>query len=177
MIREGIMSRHRVTRGKGAKKSPRPAAPQKAAKKKAKKPIATRSARAAAEKRSATARKREGTKGRKATLFAQAMGMCAPGYEVLVRGPLRTPGRKGLVEINGPAEKGVPAGTKCACLTLASSSCKKHPSRIKVRTGHYIVGKTRRRAVWVPKVLVDKGIITVKEDVKFRCNKMNGKAL
>ena len=72
-------------------------------------------------------------------------------------------------------------GTKCTCLSLAYSSCKKHPSRTKVRTGHFLVqrdaGKTRRRAVWVPKVLVDKGIITVKEDVKFRVNKVNGKAL
>jgi hypothetical protein len=50
-------------------------------------------------------------------------------------------------------------------------------SAIKVRTGHYIVGKTRRRAVWVPKVLVDKGIIKVKKDVKFRVNKMNGKSI
>ena len=177
MIREGIMSRHRVTRGKGAKKSPRPAAPQKAAKKKAKKPIATRSARAAAEKRSATARKREGTKGRKATLFAQAMGTCAPGYEVLIH----EPGKAGFIEINGRAEEGC-EGKKCQCLNLAKSSCKKHPSRKKVRTGHFVASPTkarpyRRYAVWVPKVLVDKGIIKVKEDVKFRCNKMNGKPL
>ena len=127
MIREGIMSRHRVTRGKGAKKSPRPAAPQKAAKKKAKKPIATRSARAAAEKRSATARKREGTKGRKATLFAQAMGMCAPGYEVLVRGPLRTPGRKGLVEINGPAEENPQPYSPQLGWRSTSAWCRSHP--------------------------------------------------
>ena len=50
-------------------------------------------------------------------------------------------------------------------------------SAVKVRTGHFIEGKTRRRAVWVPKVLVEKGIIKVKKDVKFRMDKYGGKPL
>ena len=165
----------RATRGK---KAPRPAAPQKAAKKKVKK--ITRSvaaADAAAAKRSATARRREQTKGRKTNSFVQAMGLIPRRYELL----LRHPSTKRFVQINGPAEEGC-EGKHCYCLAMNRSSCKKHPSRIKVRTGHFIACPTKaypnkRRAVWVPKVLVDKGIITVKKDVKFRCNKMNGKAL
>ena len=93
---------------------------------------------------------------------------------------MREPGGR-FMGINGDAEKGVPEGTPCTCNTRKSPSCKKHPSRTKVRTGHYIVCKsvckTQRRAVWVPKVLVDKGIITVKKDVKFRMNKYGGKPL
>ncbi len=162
----------RNTRGKGAKKPPRPAAPQKAAKKKVKK--ITRSvaaADAAAAKRSATARRREQTKGRKTNSFVQAMGLIPRRYELL----LRHPSTKRFVQINGPAEEGC-EGKHCYCLAMNRSSCKKHPSRIKVRTGHFIACPTKaypnkRRAVWVPKVLVDKGVIKVKEDAKFRTNK------
>jgi len=167
----------RDTRGKGAKKSPRPAAPQKAAQKKVKK--ITRSvaaADAAAAKRSATVRRSLAVRGRKATSLAQAMDLIPPGFEVLIHDGKR------LVETNGPAEKGAKGWRQCDCLKMGRSSCKKHPSREKVRTGHFIACPTKerpnkRRAVWVPKVLVDKGIIKVKEDVKFRVNKMNGKAL
>ncbi len=173
MIARESMATKKARGGNRGKKSPRPAGPQKVDAKKAKKPIATRSARAAARKRSATARRTMKVRGQKATLFAQALGRCAPGYEVLIH----EPGKPGFIEITGPAEKGVPKGTRCRCLSLDKSSCKKHPSIIKVRTGHYIVGKTQRRAVWVPKVLVDKGIIKVKENAKFNRNKMNGKPL
>ena len=168
------MSHRRNTGGKGRKKP----LGRKSRAKKGKEKITTRSAADAyadAAKRSATACRRMAMRGRKATSLAQALGKCPLDCMVLIHGG-RGSG-KGLVESNGPAEPGVPKGTKCTCLSLYKSSCKKHPSREQVRTGHYIVGKTQRRAVWVPKVLVDKGIITVKEDVKFRCNKMNGKAL
>ena len=168
----------RNTRGKGAKKPPRRAGPPKKKRQKAAeitRSVAAKNAKRAA--RSATARRREATRGRKATLFAKAMGICPRDCEVLVHGP---DGRR--VEINGLAEEGVPKGTRCHCLSLLKSSCKKHPSREKIRTGHFIACPTKaypnkRRAVWVPKVLVDKRIIKVKEDVKFRVNKMNGKAL
>ena len=49
-----------------------------------------------------------------------------------------------------------------------------------MRTGHYVVHgqkAPRRFTVWVPKVLVDKGIIKVKEGVKFRKNFHGGKPL
>ena len=159
------MPRRKTGDANGGQKSPGPKKSAKVNK------ITTGSARAATEKRSATARRREATKGRKATSFAQAMGMCAPGYEVLIHN-----GRR-LVETNGPAEKGAKKGAKCRCLSLRWSSCKKHPSRIKVRTGHFINYPSHRRAVWVPKVLVDKNIIKVKKDVKFRMNKYGGKPL
>ena len=58
---------------------------------------------------------------------------------------------------------------------------KKQKKITKVRSGHFLVqrhaGKTRRRAVWVPKVLVDKNIIKVDKTVKFRKNKHGGKPL
>ena len=166
-----IMSRHRITGGKGRKK---PLGAKKAAKKDKKTTRSVAAADAAAAKRSATASRRMAVRGPKATSLAQALGKCPRDCVVLIHGG-RGSG-KGLVESNGPAEEGC-EGKTCLCLSLTKSSCKKHPSRIKVRTGHYIVGKTRRRAVWVPKVLVDKGIIKVKKDVKFRMNKYGGKPL
>ena len=166
------MARLKIRGANGRYISPNP---KKSAKKP--EPITTRSARAAAEKRSAKARQREETKGQKATLFAQAMGICPRDCEVLTHGP-----NGDFAETNGPPEEGVPANTVCHCLSLDSSSCKKHPSRKKVRTGHFIACPTKkqpnkRRAVWVPKVLVDKGIIKVKEGVKFRKNFHGGKPL
>ena len=79
------------------------------------------------------------------------------------------------METNGPPEAGAKGWRQCHCLALDRSSCKKHPSREKVQTGHFIACPTKarpnqRRAVWVPKVLVDKGIIKVKKDVKVRKN-------
>ena len=166
------MPRRKTGDANGGQKSPGPKKSAKVNK------ITTRSARAATEKRSATARRREQTKGRKTNSFAHAMGLIPRRLELL----LRHPSTKRFVQINGDAEEGVPEGAHCRCLALSRRSCPKHPSRIKVRTGHFIACPTKaepnkRRAVWVPKVLVDKGIIKVKEDVKFRTNKMNGKAL
>ena len=149
-------------------KAPRPAAPQKGAKKKVKK--ITRSVAARKAKRATQLQQRVP----KSTLFMKALDNIPSGYELLLQDA------SGFVEINGPAEEEGCEKKQCRCLSLGHSSCKKHPSCEKVRTGHFIVGKTQRRAVWVPKVLVDKGVIKVKEDAKFQKNWknfMNGKPL
>ena len=166
------MPRKKAGGGKRGQKSP---APKKSAKSQAQK---VTTGRAKCPKKVEIGRRTMSLRGRKATSLAQALDLIPPGYEVI----LQDPKTKAFLQIHGDAEKGVPKKTKCTCLSLAKRCCKKHPSRIKVRTGHFIVqsdgpGKTRRRAVWVPKVLVDKGIIKVKKDVKFRVNKMNGKSI
>ena len=159
----------RNTRGKGAKKPPRRAGPQKKGAKKPKK--VTKSGASKHANRPGVRRKEMALRGRKATSLAQALGICPLDCEVLIRDATR------LVETNGPAEEGC-EGKHCRCLSLTYSSCKKHPSREKVRTGHFVkYPSDSRRAVWVPKVLVEKGIIKVKKDAKFRINKRNGKPL
>lgn len=78
-----------------------------------------------------------------------------------------------FVNINGLPEKGC-EGEPCLCNRRRSSSCPAHPSRVKVRTGHYFKDKrgdkTKRVAEWVLKALVEVGHEEIDETVKFRIN-------
>ena len=151
------MPRRKTGSANGGQKSP---APRKGAKKMKK---ITRSVAAAAAKsaaRSDSARRTFQLKGPKSTSLMLAYGKIKRGYELV----LQHPKTGSLLEINGPAEEGAKGWTQCHCLTLKYSSCLKHPSREKVRTGHFIACPTKerpnkRRAVWVPKVLVEKGYV------------------
>ena len=72
------------------------------------------------------------------------------------------PGGGFVKDLNGEAEEGVPEGTRCNCLNRVEPSCKKHPSRTKVRTGGFIArpkkaDPNQRRAEWVLKAFVEAG--------------------
>ena len=74
-----------------------------------------------------------------ATLFGCGYG---PEGDTVHRSPYGE-----LSEVWGPPEEGVPEGTKCKCLSGDRSSCKKHPSREKVRTGRFIQGWRKIKGV------------------------------
>ena len=117
----------RDTRDKGAKKSPRRAGPPK---KSAKKPekitrsVAARNAKRAA--RSETGRRKFQLRGPLSTSLMKAYGLLPSGYELLPYDPKI----KRFVQMNGDAEEGVPAGTRCYCLTLGRSSCRPRSRRV-----------------------------------------------
>ena len=76
-------------------------------------------------------------------------------------------------DLNGPAEPGVPEGTRCNCLNRIEPSCKKHPSRIKVKTGGFIARPTKkdpnqRRAEWVLKAFVEAGLVKTVPFVRMK---------
>ena len=99
----------------------------------------------------------------KATAARKALGKSGPGPagEFVERAPGGT-----FVNINGLPEKGC-EGKECRCGDVHVSSCKAHPSREKVRTGQFTTckcgDKTRRRAEWVLKALVEAGHVEVGE--------------
>ena len=149
---------------RGKKSSPRQAGPQKATKTKT-------------DKKSRGAKKphpHKGEKfpGRKAAQFEEAkkhrkaLGLSGPGPngEFYLRGPDGT-----FCTIHGRAEKGC-EGFKCACGNGRERFCHRHPSRVKVQTGRFFKPSPSRgergRPEWVPKDLVEAGVVEVEEPVE-----------
>ena len=156
------MSRHRDTRGKGRKKSPGTKKGAKNQKEKItkKKGTAAKKPHWRQGKKFPGERKARFEKGKAAR---KALGKSGPGPEgeFVERGPDGT-----FAIINDLPEKGC-EGNECRCNDPRRSSCKAHPSRIKVRTGRKVVEKDgKSRCLWVLKALVEVGHVEVEEPVE-----------